>query len=725
MQGYWRSTFLMGGLGRTDSAWGTSANAFDVRNGRIAIVSEYGLCRLNTDATVGPYSMYGPKPKTSLTAQSIALSPDGRSLYLTGCYKSRNRHQLSTHLARVVWHHGLYRMDYGGDKPATLWKGSVNKPGKGDNDLDHPSDVVVDNKGRVYVADNHNDRVQIYTPDGKLVKSLPVNGPAVLQLHPKTGTLFVFSWTMALAYGYTAPPHKVQAALRVFEPFKSDKPVAAWPLPLRGYAGHTRGYMGSPHYDECPYRAAVDTYSDPPTVWLGTHWGRKRTDEKGYSLSRYEIQGDKLVRVERWNDEVARALTTWEPTRLARKRLYTDPRNGTLYVAEESPKALHQLTRINPDTGKASILKLPYGAEEFAFDIDGHIYLRCAQIIGRFRLDGMREVPWDYGERRSFRWSSFAKPGSLVSALVLPGNKPVWWHESGMSINPKGHLVVSCCNSAWRKQRRGSMAGGNVFMKSMKYKPQIYPGRYRYTEIHVWDKHGKLVKADVVQGLMDGHGTFIDQRGDIYYLAGGHRVYKGANGSFDFFPLSGCVMKFKPGQGKLYALRNSKGVPVPLSKDVDVEGLPQIACSTLGRFAARGAEWIYPGVGYVHPNAPCQCWNCRFAVDTLGRVFAPETFRNQVAILDANGNLMMHVGKYGNVDEGKPMIADNRFRTNPPRPVGGDEVALSYANYVATYTDHRLYIYDGANDRILCVKLSYNRDEVVPLKDLDDAAGRE
>jgi hypothetical protein len=708
MRGYWLSTFLMGGLGRTDSAWGTSANAFDVRSGRIAIVSEWGLCRLKADATAGPFSMYGPEAKTSLDAQSIALSPDGKWLYLTGCYKTMNRHLLGTHLARVRWHHGLYRMAYAGDGPATLWKGEPGKAGKGDHELDHPSDVKVDDKGRVYVADNHNDRVQIYAPDGTLLKSLPVSGPAILQIHPKTGSLFVFSWTMALAWGYTAPPHKVQAALRVFEPFKSDEPLAAWPLPLRGYQGHTRGYMGSPHFDECPYRAAVDTYSDPPTLWLGTHWGRKRTDESSYSLSRYEIRGTKLVKIEEWGHEVAKAIRTWKPTRLARKRLYTDPRNGMLYVAESSPKALSELTRIDPETGKSSVLKLPYTAEEFAIDVNGNIYLRCAQIIGRHRLDNLREVPWDYGEERGFRWDSFARPGKLVSALVLPGNKPVWWHESGMSITPKGLLAVSCCNTNWKPSHGTTGRTG-------RYAPRVYPGRYCYSEIHIWDKHGKLVKTDVVPGLMDGHGTFIDPRGDIYYLAGGHRVYDTKGGPFDFLPLSGCVMKFKRGKAKLYATRKSKGVRVGLNEEIDLRGLPQVSCTTLGRFAIQGAEWIYPGIGYVHPNAPCQCWNCRFAVDTFGRVFAPETMRNQVAVLDTNGNLMMHIGKYGNADEGMPLVADNEFRSKPPRPVGGDEVALAYANYVATYTDHRLFIYDGANDRILGVKLSYHVDEMVEL----------
>jgi hypothetical protein len=496
--------------------------------------------------------------------------------------------------------------------------------------------------------------------------------------------------------------------LRVFAPFESDKAKAAYPLPLEGYGGNTRGYMSSPHYDECPYRAALDSYTTPPSLWLGTGWYRKWHAEKnkGYTLSRYRIEKDKLVLLEKWNDKVAQAVKVWMPTRLMRKRMYVDPRNGTLYVAEEQPKANHRLTRINPETGKTHIMALPYTAEEIAIDTQGHIHLRCAQIIGRHDLATLREVPFDYGEERTFRWSSFARGGTLISALVVPGKKPCWWHESGMSINPKGELAVSCHNAL--KVRKGSMASADVHMAGRPYKPRMYPGRFQYSEIHVWDKHGKMIADDVVRGVMDGHGTHIDQHRNIYYLMGAHRVYEGNK---DFFPLSGCVVKFKPGKGKLYATR---GAAIPISKDTPIDGLPQIKGS--GRFYIEGAEWIYPGIGYVHPSAPCQCWNCRFTVDTLGRVFAPETFRNQVAVLDTNGNLLMHIGKYGNIDDGMPLVKDMRYRTRPPRSIGGDEVALCYANYVAVHTDHRLFIYDAANDRILSVKLDYHATERVPLE---------
>ncbi len=708
-KGYWRSTYMLGGEGDTRSKWGSSARAFTVRNGQIASVSDR-LCRLSTGEAPQVASIYGPKTGIPYEPQSIALSPDGQWLYLTGCYMAINKNQVSTHLARIKWQHGVYRMPYAGDQTAKLWQGSI-EPGKDAKHFDQPASVCVDAKGRVYIADHRNDRVQIFSPAGDLLKTLPVQGPAILQIHHKTQELYVFSWCMALAFGYGTKPHKTRAALRVFDPFKSFQATQDIPLPLQHYEGTTRGFMSSPHFDEAPYRATLDSYSNPPTVWLGTYWQR-RGEPIDSGLSRYRIQaGNSLVLLEKWNQVVKKEVKQWKPPKYQRQRMFVDSRNGTLYVAEDGKKAFDTLTKIDPNTGDTEIITLPYTTEDVAIDGSGHILLRCDRLIGRFDLATLREVPFDYGEERIVKWSSSSRGGSLISALVLPGNRPVWWHESGMGVTPKGEVVVSCCNSSWAKQEQPPK--GSKGSTGSKYSPQIYPGRYRYSEIHIWDKHGKMIAEDVVKGVMDGHGTYIDPRGDVYYLLGGHRVYKGKK---DFFPLTGCIAKFKQGKGQLYAQRKSEGVPVGFSPDhADTDNLPEVSSGTLGRFRIKDAEWIFPGVGYIHPTAPCQCWKSRFTVDHFGRVFAPETIRNQIAVLDTNGNLMLHIGQYGNIDDGLPLVEDQRYRMQKPRSIGGDEVALTYPNYVVSDSDRRLFIADGANYRILSVQLNYQANEILSL----------
>jgi hypothetical protein len=95
-------------------------------------------------------------------------------------------------------------------------------------------------------------------------------------------------------------------------------------------------------------------------------------------------------------------------------------------------------------------------------------------------------------------------------------------------------------------------------------------------------------------------------------------------------------------------------------------------------------------------------------------------------VLDSAGNLILRIGKYGNVDDGRPLVAAERSNRSDAsdksdgRPIGGDEVALMHACYVAADTDRRLFIADAGNARILSVRLDYHATERVALKGLPE-----
>ena len=128
----------------------------------------------------------------------------------------------------------------------------------------------------------------------------------------------------------------------------------------------------------------------------------------------------------------------------------------------------------------------------------------------------------------------------------------------------------------------------------------------------------------------------------------------------------------------------------------------------------QGAEWFYGAVGFSFPGG-CICVNSRFDLDYFNRSFAPEFLTYSVPVLDSNGNLILRIGQYGNVQDGKPLIAAGGPKAT--RSVGGDEVALFYANYVATDTDKRVFIADQGNARIVSVKLGYHTEARIALKD--------
>jgi hypothetical protein len=93
--------------------------------------------------------------------------------------------------------------------------------------------------------------------------------------------------------------------------------------------------------------------------------------------------------------------------------------------------------------------------------------------------------------------------------------------------------------------------------------------------------------------------------------------------------------------------------------------------------------------------------------------------------MDSNGNLILRIGQYGNVDDGMPPEGVQRGAAKsggpmvaPPNPrsIGGDEVSLMHGCHVATMTDRYLYIGDVGNGRIVSVKLDYHATERVPLQ---------
>jgi hypothetical protein len=176
---------------------------------------------------------------------------------------------------------------------------------------------------------------------------------------------------------------------------------------------------------------------------------------------------------------------------------------------------------------------------------------------------------------------------------------------------------------------------------------------------------------------------------------------------------SGTVLKVLANKNKTYS--TGKNIPVPLpdaahpKRSIDIRGY------TTGW--VEGAEWLYGGIGLAL-GTPCICWNSRFSKDLFNRSIAPETRNYSVAIIDSSGNLVLRVGKYGNVDDGKPLIAEGGPKET--NSIGGDEVALFYACYVASHTDKHLFIADAGNTRILSVKLGYNTEEKIEIKNITD-----
>ncbi len=733
------STLLRSGSNLSEDRRGAAGTALAVSGSRIALAG-VKLSRLSSDGTSGGMDLLGPRTSfpyrqrsrknVAVSPRSMAFSPDGKQLYFTGFVADGG-----TFANDSLWFlHGVARINFGakGNVAPSAFVGEFDGKGAGNgpNQFNAPTSVACDAKGRVYVTDYMNDRVQVFTPDGKNIKSLKIAKPAVIQIHHKSQDLYIFSHWIFVRNRNGGEAMK--ATLTHLGPLENPKKIAEYPLPLNGH-DQKGGYYG--RYVGLHYGMVLDSYTQPPTIWLvpnkagivDQEWVRRGfggTDAIAQAGQiKLLVERPKALETKRdFGKEIAATVKRLRAPADSRQRLFVNPATQKLYVWEgdsgEKNKACKQLVEIDPESGLVNKMDLPFTTEDLVFGPDGLVYLRTDSHVARFEFPAWREVPWDYGVERD-------KPGfdsdgaSLIGTLELPAKgRPGWLHLGGMGISPKGHLVVSCFNLT-RKEARARPTEYNVSKAvgrvGIGYTPPIFPGRHLFGEVHVWDRHGKVIYEDAIPGLTMTDGVMIDNNDNVYALASKYRMIKGTP-----YPVKWTETLFKmvPKQGKVITVTSSTDVPLPIEK----KALPRRP-SDLQRMGSESwienPEWLYGGVGHGGGEiALCKCWNARSTLDYLGRIFVPEVDHYSVAVLDTNGNLITRVGHYGNVDEGVPLI--KKGGPSAPRSIGGDEVALFHAAYVETCTDRRLFISDAGNRRILSVKLGYHAEVKVPLKDVKD-----
>jgi hypothetical protein len=276
----------------------------------------------------------------------------------------------------------------------------------------------------------------------------------------------------------------------------------------------------------------------------------------------------------------------------------------------------------------------------------------------------------------------------------------------GLSVNAKGNMAVSDHVPA-KIQKRNPYGATLEFAGSQRYQPLLYPGRRfggKRPLIHVYDKHGKVLFADAMPGLGIVHGVKIDADNNLY-VGGTAPVTVGGKPYFN--DMTGTVIKAPAGKARLLVADKT---PIPLTKERRPDRPRDVKDAWI-----ENADWVFGGVGWAGNEGAnrCDCVNIQFDLDYLKRTFVPEVDRYSVAVLDANGNVICRIGRYGNVDEGKPLVAEGGPEN--AKPIGGDEVTLFHGAHLAVHTDKRLFIADTGNRRVVSVKLDYHVSESVPL----------
>jgi hypothetical protein len=116
--------------------------------------------------------------------------------------------------------------------------------------------------------------------------------------------------------------------------------------------------------------------------------------------------------------------------------------------------------------------------------------------------------------------------------------------------------------------------------------------------------------------------------------------------------------------------------------------------------AADGALWAW-GPTSGQGAGSCYCHQVRSAMDGWGRIWAPSMPTFSIMVIDTNGNRVMRLGRYGNVDDTAKDVKEGRdgLRFGCPRAIA--------------VSDRAVYVRDPLNRRILKAKFEYQATEEV------------
>ncbi|KKK61076.1 hypothetical protein LCGC14_3017960, partial [marine sediment metagenome] len=181
-----------------------------------------------------------------------------------------------------------------------------------------PTSVACDAKGRIYVSDYMNDRIQVFLPNRKLFKTIKVKRPAQVVVHQRTGEIYVFSWWLN-NWELSRREQEMQRRMLRLGPVENPGKGVSYTLPGAGRMGQ--------------YVATLDSWAAEPTVWLFRQPYRWR----GYRTSWWRAPGIQLLTIKDGKLVVKRS-NHYETQRLmsdpkGKEKLGVDPKaNASAFV---------------------------------------------------------------------------------------------------------------------------------------------------------------------------------------------------------------------------------------------------------------------------------------------------------------------------------------------------------------------------------------------------------
>jgi hypothetical protein len=678
---------------------------------------------LNTDGTTEPGGLKGtPFAWLSHRKALMAVSPDEKWVYAVGGAPGDQ-------LGPVV-----VRAPADGSGGASLFIGEKGKPGSDNRHLNTPTGLDCDAKGRVYVSDMNNNRVQIFSPEGKHLKTIPLDRPQLLRVHGKTGAIYV-----------------QHSARRQGKTFARLTKFAGFDTPKEEF-----------HVDSMASTSmALDSWSAKARLWVTGEaksfepYSRRVKSRHGVRVYEEDGKGFRLIcdfDAEARKEAGENYLGRWSGS--VYDKVMCDPVREHLYFKKSYIFDL--------PTGKlVGVLRLPGATDDIAFDKYGYMHGHfnpCFFMQGVGRFDPARasrsgdknrpvlsypECPYDYGIEK----------GRFAGILPVKDQNGAKGFQDGLGVNMRGDIVVESNiyhvprmeEEGWNFAARAIVASrqagdyvdgsrGRAYNNFAAYSKMIQNKEKRGEEIYfvrrvpgvalagatVWtyERSGELRRecAGTVGELIAG--VQMDEDGCLYFTNNRLRAYQGrqflagrggvvGSPKAKFNPYVSTLMKTAGHTKVLKAKSTIPLEPIPeRPADLLDHGIWPIAGDGSGgtRCWVDAAEWLYAGAGSMVGQV-CSCPSSRFCLDWYKRVFTPEAYRRSLAALDTNGNLIMHIGRYGNFDD----AAGGRNGCKP----GGTDIGVMLSRFIAASDNYM--VFDDWGERLVVMKLDYEEEATVPL----------
>ncbi|MHC4716886.1 MAG: hypothetical protein ACYS5V_07950 [Planctomycetota bacterium] len=601
---------------------------------------------------------WGSIPNSGRGPIHVAISSDGRTVYLSGPYSSKTRYG---HVYNPVLPPGrVYRLRLG--EPGTMAEfvtipvdhaegvGGAWTKGMGYAEFIRGpvQGVTVDGEGRLYLCDRQRGRVSMYDPTGKELAHVRVPYADQVKVHPRTGAVYVLQRDR-LAY------RKWHAKLLKFDRLAPDAaPVASFQFGPQ--TAHPQ--------------MALAAMKDRTLVWVA---GTK----------------EQLTALADGGGEFHPVKTHFAPARgipYDWARLAADYARDEIYVSDGG----NGMWRYDGKTGRGARLTKdgrPFLVNDLSVGYDGLLYMR---VSGTWDGSSARYSGPLWRLDRNLEPAPYAESGTHVLSRYIYSRYGVGYAERGIGVGPAGQVYLSFMYR-WAKYLVGGFGPDGRPIKGRYMAGQVQEGNFKAGQ-------NPALNTAVIGPVPDANGGLrVDLAGNIYV---GMRLRPRGLSVPDPFAkdkgykhATGCVFKFPPAGGRV--------LPAG-SKDKPAAGAMAMSRGEM----VEGAVAVYPELGpFSHSgfggNTCCVCRVPRFDLDPYGRLAIPNAMDNSVRIVDNAGNLICRFGRYGNFDSGRTV----------PVP----DIPLAWPTGAGFTGDH-IYVLDTHHRRVVRLTRTHEARTLTPIK---------